>query len=347
MRRAAVPLAAVLVLAAGCGGHRPAPPLPKPMFSLGTAPVVGVDMYALSNFPPAVVRADGTRMLAYIKNVLKADAVGIVWDFYVTNRYSDAVRTTGATLSARNVTILTRIAERDHLRVEYRPLIFIMTTGRANPWEGLIMPSDPASWFASYYQAELPYLRVAQRLRVGEFVTATEMHDLNGSALWPSFFARVSRIYHGVVSYTAWNQDYFYSTQALLPVQDLGMDMYHSLNLPATATTAQVTAAWEQFFGNVSTAVLHRTAIDETGISARAGAYEYPPNMWTGGTLDEGVQANWFIAACRTVRLYGLRGVFFWKVDLTDNPAHPASSLSTFEGKEGAVAISGCAKILK
>ena len=169
MRRAAVPLAAVLVLvlAAGCGGHRPAPPLPKPMFSLGTAPVVGVDMYALSNFPPAVVRADGTRMLAYIKNVLKADAVGIVWDFYVTNRYSDAVRTTGATLSARNVTILTRIAERDHLRVEYRPLIFIMTTGRANPWEGLIMPSDPASWFASYYQAELPYLRVAQRLRVG------------------------------------------------------------------------------------------------------------------------------------------------------------------------------------
>jgi hypothetical protein len=253
-------------------------------------------------------------MLAYIKNVLKADAVGIVWDFYVTSRYSDAVRTTGATLSARNVTILTEIAERDHLRVEYRPLIFIMTTGRANPWEGLIMPSDPASWFASYYQAELPYLRVAQRLRVGEFVTATEMHDLNGSALWPSFFARVSRIYHGVVSYTAWNQDYFYSTQPLLPVQDLGMDMYHSLNLPATATTAQVTAAWEQFFGNVSTAVLHRTAI---------------------------------IAACRTVRLYGLRGVFFWKVDLTDNPAHPASSLSTFEGKEGAIAISKCAEILK
>jgi hypothetical protein len=39
--------------------------------------------------------------------------------------------------------------------------------------------------------------------------------------------------------------------------------------------------------------------------------------------------------------------VFFWKVDLTDNPAHPASSLSTFEGKEGAIAISKCAEILK
>jgi hypothetical protein len=345
MRRAAVPLLAVLVLVAGCGQQAAIRPA-KVMFSLGSSPVVGVDMYAFSNYPPAVVRADGTRMLAYIKDELKANAVGIVWDFYVTNRYSDAVRSTAATLSARDVTILTRIAERDGLRVEYRPLIFIMTTGMANPWEGLITPIDPARWFASYYRAELPYLRAAQHLGVGEFVTATEMHDLNGSPLWPSFFARVSRVYHGEVSYTAWNQDYFYSTQPLLPVWDLGMDMYHSLNLPATATTAQVTSAWEQFFGNVSPAVLRRTAIDETGISARAGAYQTPPNMWTSGVPDQDVQANWYIAACRTVRRYHLRGVFFWKVDLTDNPAHPATSLSTFEGKEGAVAISECAKIV-
>jgi hypothetical protein len=68
--------------------------------------------------------------------------------------------------------------------------------------------------------------------------------------------------------------------------------------------------------------------------------------MWTSGVPDQDVQANWYIAACRTVRRYHLRGVFFWKVDLTDNPAHPATSLSTFEGKEGAVAISECAKIV-
>lgn len=346
MRRAALPLLAVLVLATGCGAHSVVS-AQKPVFSLGAAPVVGVDLYAPTDYSPAVVRADGTRMLAYIKNVLKANAVGIVWDFFVTSRYSDAVLSTESTLSARNVAILTRIAEQDHLLVEYRPLIFIMTTGMANPWEGLITPIDPASWFASYYSAELPYLRVAQRLRVGEFVTATEMHDLNGSTLWGPFFARVSRVYHGAISYTAWNQDYFYSTQPLLPVWDLGMDMYHSLNLPPSATTAQVTAAWEQFFGNMSPTVLRRTAIDETGISARAGAYQYPPNMWTDGVLNEGVQANWYIAACRTVRRYHLRGVFFWKVDLADNPAHPATSLATFEGKEGAVAISECARIVR
>ena len=58
------------------------------------------------------------------------------------------------------------------------------------------------------------------------------------------------------------------------------------------------------------------------------------------------MQVNWFTAACATVRQYHMRGVFFWKVDLTDNPAHPATSLSTFEGRKGAAAISECARIL-
>jgi hypothetical protein len=42
-----------------------------------------------------------------------------------------------------------------------------------------------------------------------------------------------------------------------------------------------------------------------------------------------------------------MRGVFFLKVDLADNPAHPAASLSTFEGRTGATAIGTRAAILK
>jgi hypothetical protein len=92
--------------------------------------------------------------------------------------------------------------------------------------------------------------------------------------------------------------------------------------------------------------VLNRTIIDETGIQARAGAYFDPANLRTPGQLSGRVQANWYTAACKTVRRYHLGGVFFWKVDLTDNPTYPATSLSTFEGREGAVAISDCARIL-
>jgi hypothetical protein len=319
----------------------------------GDQPVLGVDLYALSNYPAAEVEADGRRMLAYIKNVLKADAVGIVWNFYAPDPYADPVAATAATLSAGNVGILTRIAAQDHLLVEYRPLVLV--PNEPNHWAGLIDPYPPAGWFSSYYQAELPYLRIAQQYGVREFVTATELHRLNSSPLWPSFFARVSQVYHGVISYATWDGDYFGSapgtsfqtaTPEFPPVKYVGMDMYWHMNLQAAATPAEVTAAWETLFGKVPVSVLRRTTIDETGIQARAGAYSIPEDLGASGRSSEQVQVNWFTAACATVRHYHMRGVFFFKVDLTDNPAHPATSLSTFEGREGAAAISECTRIL-
>ncbi len=360
MRRLAVLLAVALAVT-GCG-HRAVSAPVKTAAALGkgdwpvlggSQPVLGVDLYALNNYPAAQVEAYGRRTLAYIKHVLKADAVGIVWNFYAPNPYMDAVKSTGATLSASNVAILTRIAIQDHLLVEYRPLI--MVPGAANHWEGLIDPYPPAGWFSSYYHAELPYLRMAQQFGVREFVTESELYDLNSSPLWPSFFARVSQVYHGVISYAAWDGNYFGTAPGtsfqvakpeLLPTKYLGMDMYWHMNLPATASAAEVTAAWEELFGKVSPSVLRRTAIDETGIQARAGAYSKPQDLAAPGTRSERVQANWFTAACATVRSYHMRGVFFFKVDLTDNPAHPARSLSTFEDRDGAAAISGCAQIL-
>jgi hypothetical protein len=370
MRAHAVLAAMVLAAAAtvaGCG-H---PLLPKsavrvpvtraalgqsdlPVLGVGRpTPFLGVDLYALDNYAAAVVRADGERVLGYIKHVLKADVVGIVWNFYAPNRWSENVGGTRATLSARNVGILTRIARRYHLLVEYRPLILVPSLH--NPWEGLISPYPPAKWFSNYYNAELPYLKMAQRLDVREFVVATELQALNASPLWPSFFADVSRVYRGLVSYTAWDGNYFGSppdkplktvAPQLLPVKYPGMDMYWHMDLPPSATTAEVTAAWEALFGRVPASVLRRTAIDETGIQAQGGAYHNPGDLSAPGLLNEQVQVNWFTAACTTVRRHHMRGVFFWKVDLTDVPAHPATSLSTFEGRKGAAAISECVRIL-
>ena len=351
VRRLAVLLTLALA-AAGCGPggqtgratHRTAPPVSNWPVLGADRPVLGVDLYSLGNYPAAEVKADGQRTLAYIKNVLKADAVGIVWNFFATSDNSNAVAATSATLSASNVAILTRIAKQDDLLVEYRPVILVPR--EPNNWAGKIAPSDPSAWFSSYYRAELPYLRTAQQLRVQEFVTATEMHGMNNSPLWPSFFARVSHAYHGVVSYATWDYDYFPPDSQIPPLKYLGMDMYWHMKLPQDATSAQVTQKWELLFGELPVSVVQRTAIDETGIQARAGAYADPGALGLPGRQSDQVQANWFLAACETVHKYHMRGVFFWKVDLTDNPAHPASSLSTFEGRTGATAISDCARIL-
>ena len=307
-------------------------------------PVLGVDLYVPTNYSPAEVQFYGQRILPYIKNVLKADAVGIVWNFYASSRTSDSVKATKGTLSPSNVAILTRIAQQYHLQVEYRPLIFVVT--QKDSWEGLIRPRDPVRWFGSYFERERPYLRVAQRLGVREFVTATEMKFLNSNPLWGTFYTRASQIYNGVISYATWDGQYFARHPHLQAITHLGMDMYLPIRLSSSATTGQVTAAWERDFSHISPGILQRTAIDETGIEARAGAYARPPDLRARGALSMRVQANWFLAACNTVKHYHMRGVFFWKVDLADNPAYPAKSLSTFEGREGAAAISECATFL-
>jgi len=201
-------------------------------------PVLGVNLYALRNYPAAQVETDGIRMLSYIRNVLDAGAVDIVWNFYATSYSANKVEATSASLSAANVAILTRIAQQDHLLVEYRPLIMVNTS---NPWEGYSDPADSGLWFDNYYDEELPYLRVAQKYHINEFVAATEMKALNSSPYWPMFFARIGKIYHGVISYAAHEADYLPPTTQLLPLNYIGMDMYRSLNLPSSASSAQVT----------------------------------------------------------------------------------------------------------
>jgi hypothetical protein len=366
VRRLGALLAVVLAITvAGCGHPLiPSDPgNPKTAASAGTSewpvlgksnPVLGVDLYALDNYTAAQVATYGQRTLAYIKNVLKANAVGFVWNFYAPSPGNDVVEATNSTLTVSNLSILTEIAIQDHLLVEYRPLILVLHS--QNNWEGLISPYLSARWFNNYYHAELPYLKLAQQLHVPEFITGTELKDLNSNFLWSSFFARVAQIYHGVISYGAWDGNYFgaqpgtpfqKAAPQLLPVKYVGMDMYWHMNLQTDATSAEVTAAWESLFGKTPASVLRRTAIDETGIQAGDDAYSNPQNLGQPSSLNEQVQANWFTAACATVHRYHMRGVFFFKVDLTDNPAHPATSLSTFEGRAGAKAISKCARILR
>jgi hypothetical protein len=309
-------------------------------------PVVGVNLYAVHNYSVAQTVTDGTRTLAYVKDNLHASAVDLVWNMYAPSDSSDSVVTKETeTLRAPNIGILTRIAQQDGLSVEYRPMMFVETTG--NTWEGLIKPSNPGAWFNSYYEANLPYLQMAQKYHIGEYVIGTEMNDLSPDPQWPAFLARSAEVFTGQISFTANDNVYFPSATPPPPTRLAGVDMYEKLRLLPSAPLSEVVADYEKFFAGVPATLLKRTAIQETGIEARAGAYGDPPNMERPGELDEIVQYDWFMAGCETVKRFHLRGIFFWKVDLADYPVdHPASSLSTFEGKSGAVAISKCASII-
>jgi hypothetical protein len=309
-------------------------------------PLIGVDLYAINNYPAATVQVYGERMMSYIKDNLKADAVSIVWNLYMSSRTANRVWVGSKTLSVANVEILTEIAKQDGLTVYYRPLIFV-PSARSDTWEGKVQASNPTKWFNSYYQVELPYLRAAQQFGIPEFVAETEMQNMNEDPGWTAFFQRIAKVYHGTVSYASYETDYFPPHAHLQNLAALGMDMYEAFpRLRPSASAASVLAGWEYYFNQVPKSVLERTTIHETGIEARAGAYADPSVMGQIGRLAPKVQASWFTAACMAVKKYDLRGVFFWKVDLADNPAHPATSLSTFEGRAGARAIARCASIL-
>jgi hypothetical protein len=173
------------------------------------------------------------------------------------------------------------------------------------------------------------------------------MKRLSPAKQWKSFLARSAEVFRGQISYTQDQYVYFPPNTDLPPTSLTGVDMYEPLKLPASASLGQVEAAYDKFFAKTPEALLRRTAIQETGIEARAGAYADPPNLTTKGKLDPTIQYNWFMAGCAAVKRFHLRAIFFWKVDLADNPAYPATSLSTWEGRPGAEAISDCTHILK
>jgi glycosyl hydrolase family 113 len=318
------------------GTNKAGPPIPQ-------KPLLGVDLYAVKNYPAAVVSRDGLRDLSYIQSTLGAQSVGLVWDFYSPGDRSNVVKTTTATLSVANLQTLTEQAQADHLSIQYRPLVVVQ---KGSQWEGYLSPANQAAWFASYYSAELPYLKLAQKMHVREFVVQTELRDLNASKQWPAFLAKVKKVYSGIVSYAALGAQYYPRSRHLLPVRYYGMTAYPDLNLPDTATVARLVTAWKKVFAPVPAKLLKTTAIDETGIPALSGAY-HDPSKWTAkGKLDETVQARFFSSLCIAAKDLGLRAVYFWNANLTDDPEHPPyPSPTTFEGKTGATAIAGCAAL--
>lgn len=310
-----------------------------------TGTLVGVNLYAINNYTAQQTALYGQRMISYIKNVLHAQAVDIVWNLYQPSRHYSAAETLSTTFSAANVGILTRIAQQQHLIVEYRPLLFVLHV--SDSWEGRIQPADPSAWFNSYYQLNLPYLQMAEKYHINEYVIGTEMDKLLPDIQWTSFLANCAKVYHGEITYASHENKYFPPGPVkLLSTQLTGVDMYEPIKLPATAPLAAVEAQYDAYFAKVPAAQLRRTAIQETGIAARAGAYAKPATLGGEGATAPQVQYNYFTAGCEAAKKYHLRAIFFWKVDLADNPAHPSTALSVFEGRQGAVAISRCESII-
>jgi hypothetical protein len=295
-------------------------PTPEPSGPM----TVGVDLYDTQDYSLEQTKALGNRAISYIANTLKVKSVGIAWDYTVPALTSDQVNTASAvTPSAADIQALTQIARAHGLRVEYRVLLEV--AGQNGQSESL-RPASTQTWLSSLLTAETPELRLAQQERVSEFIVGTETAAIEGSPLWKGFFTQAGKIYSGTLSYATWGGSpasggFFSSKRVLPPIGLYGVTAYPSVSLPAGASLSQLTAAWVKFLRTAPESVLRRTAIDEIGIPAAVGSYSDPWN-WNDatGTPDDQVQANWFEAACDAAVAAHLRAIYFWNVNLSDNP---------------------------
>lgn len=347
MRRHAAGCAAAVLLLAGCtarlsftSGPVPAQASPAP-YRLA----VGAVLYADRDWPLAQVQARGQQSIAYAARVLHVSGVQIAWTLGVPGDRASTVDAAGpGTPPPADIAVLTAIARSYGLAVTYRVLLRI--PGRVEP----LRPQHPAEFLGSLLAAEEPYMALAQRDRVAEFIAGTERASLASSPRWGWFFAKAAGIYRGILSYAQWGGEpgdggFFYGDGYRMPVTGLGVTAYPNIALPATATTAELTAAWEGFLARVPAPVLRRTAIDEVGIPAEDGAYRHPWDWPGSGPPDDQVQARWFTAACTAAAAEHMRGIWFWNLNLADDPAHPSPSPVKFEDRPAAeAAIRSCAE---
>lgn len=302
---------------------------------------VGVDLYAASGYPQRLVRRDGARTLRYIRATLRADSVGIVWNLCSQSDLSNRVYRCAGTLSPAAVGLLAAQARHDGLAVEMRPVIRVgPASGWSIPhesWEGFLHPPSQRAFFTSLLQAERPYLKAARRYHAQGFVAATELHGLRASPLWAWFLRRVHGICGCAASYT-WSG-------AVRGGAAAGLDAYPHVQLPASASQAKLDRAWVRWLGQFPRSALRQASIQEISISAADNAYRRPEDWNTTGQADPQVQARWFTAACRAAAYYDMRGIWFYEIPLTDDPAAPASFPAFFVGRPASeAAIRSCGR---
>jgi len=313
------------------------------------AVTVGVNLYLTQNYTLAQAQTYGQRDLKYIAKTLDLHAVAICWDYNVPGLHANTVTApTTLTPSISVVEALTNIAKSYGLKVEYRAVFAI---DRSNDRTQSIAPTNMKNWLASLLKTETPALKLAQSEHVTAFVAGTEMASIDGSPLWKQFFTSAAKLYKGSLSYATWGGrpgvgGFFGSkTWPNPPTSLIGVTAYPSVKLPPTASVASLTKAWVTFLKFQPAAVLHRTSIDEVGIPALDGAYA-DPWQWVNpkGTPNPAIQANWFDAACRAAGTVGVSALYFWAVNLIDDPANPFPSPVKFENNKAAeAAIRTCA----
>ena len=331
---------AVMVVVVGCmaAAHLRAlqpqqPPTSPPLIIPETVAIRqpafqrGIDVdaytYAHHNFSAAAAA-----VVAYATS-LNANSLSISIPIFMSGRYSSRVFATSRTPTPTELGLLVTDAERAGLYVSLRPLLSETNIGPSRvTWR----PAHPAAWFASYRRFLIPYARMAQANKVGEFIVAAEFSKFGNSRRWNGLDRALAKVFHGKLAYS--NNDKTGLSRlsgGRLAVKTI--DAYHPIHPPFLH-------GWKTFDRRLPTDAV----LTEVSIAAIDGAWRRPwVHRSLGARINPKVQARWFTAACKAAIATGLDGIYFWAVPLSTRfPSPTPETPGAWAHSAGAAAIARC-----
>ena len=331
-KKAMLLMAALAVLIVGCttASHMKAlhtPPVKPPVRHTGMLRGIAMDWYASPGQHTAQIADIDVR---YVLR-LHADAISISFPFFTTSAASSFVYASPQTPNTRSLAILISKAERAGLYVMLRPLMDEKALGKCRcEW----IPPVTATWFASYRRFLEPYVSMAARLHVPQFVLGTEFTRFQHDHQWKLLRTWLAKRYQGKIAY-ADNGLYGLSHGAAIPRQTI--DAYPS---HLTRSGSGLRQGWLGY----ARALPHKAVLSEVGIGAIKGAWRQPwVHHWPASHLDLKVQARWFAAACHAAAAAHLGGIYFWPLNFGQSFTGPTlDNQGNWAGSPAARAISSC-----
>jgi hypothetical protein len=318
---------------------------PRPAVARPWAPVKGIAiaLAGANKLTDAKAMKIGSELFAMIADKFHANAVSLNFPFYQSGSRTNDPQRAPMTPSPGRLAMLTELAHRYHLSVQYRP--YLWERNLRPPSRPQIRPSNVSLWFQNYWTFLEPYLESANQAGASSFSVALEFTTLLPYlSAWERIVQRAKTVYSGQL---------FYSQQHLpqetLPLTARGYDAYQPIPLKSDRYVS-VAAFAIGFVRNFQMAGMQATpgdlTVEELGIPAVSGAYlrpnyyHYSPST----KVLRAVQTDWFAGACNAFRKLHLAGLYYWSIDFNTFTPGENSSKKIYDwlATPSATAIQSC-----
>jgi hypothetical protein len=201
------------------------------------------------------------------------------------------------------------------LKVFLFPILDVQNR-KAAEWRGAIRPGDWDAWWRGYRRFILHYASLSQRTGVELYAVGSELVTPEGmTARGKELIDAVRKLYRGKLVYSA-NWDHYAPVSFWNLVDVVGLTAYYKIAETATATEAEMAAAWRGIRAKLlawSRKIRRPFVFTEVGYPSITGCAIYPWDYTrrTATNLEEQRRAyGAFIRTWRGVK--ELQGVFFW-----------------------------------